>query len=132
MTRQIDLDVSHLEPMITYGTNPGMGMPISQAGARPGQLRATQPAGRPGEGAALHGPAARPPAVRPAGGRGFHRQLHKRAASPICARRPHCCTGAKWLPASRLVVVPGSENVRRQAEAEGLDRIFLEAGGEWR
>jgi 3-isopropylmalate/(R)-2-methylmalate dehydratase large subunit len=32
----------------------------------------------------------------------------------------------------RLVVVPGSESVRRQAEAEGLDRVFREAGGDWR
>lgn len=32
----------------------------------------------------------------------------------------------------RLIVVPGSQHVRRQAEAEGLDRIFKEAGGEWR
>jgi 3-isopropylmalate/(R)-2-methylmalate dehydratase large subunit len=33
---------------------------------------------------------------------------------------------------TRLLVVPGSESVRRQAEAEGLDRIFRNAGGEWR
>lgn len=32
----------------------------------------------------------------------------------------------------RMLVVPGSEAVRRQAEAEGLDRVFLEAGAEWR
>jgi 3-isopropylmalate/(R)-2-methylmalate dehydratase large subunit len=32
----------------------------------------------------------------------------------------------------RLLVVPGSEAIRRQAEAEGLDRVFQEAGGEWR
>ena len=31
-----------------------------------------------------------------------------------------------------MLVVPGSENVRRQAEAEGLDEIFKKAGGEWR
>jgi 3-isopropylmalate/(R)-2-methylmalate dehydratase large subunit len=31
-----------------------------------------------------------------------------------------------------MLVVPGSETVRRQAEAEGLDRIFTEAGAEWR
>ena len=31
-----------------------------------------------------------------------------------------------------MLVVPGSESVKRMAEAEGLDRIFLEAGAEWR
>jgi len=32
----------------------------------------------------------------------------------------------------QLVVVPGSEEVRRQAESEGLDRVFTDAGGQWR
>jgi 3-isopropylmalate/(R)-2-methylmalate dehydratase large subunit len=32
----------------------------------------------------------------------------------------------------RLLVVPGSESIRRQAEAEGLDQVFKQAGGEWR
>jgi 3-isopropylmalate/(R)-2-methylmalate dehydratase large subunit len=32
----------------------------------------------------------------------------------------------------RLLVVPGSEKVRNQAETEGLDQIFKQAGGEWR
>ena len=34
--------------------------------------------------------------------------------------------------ACTMLVVPGSQEVKRQAEAEGLDRIFLEAGAEWR
>jgi 3-isopropylmalate/(R)-2-methylmalate dehydratase large subunit len=40
--------------------------------------------------------------------------------------------GRKVADNVRMLVVPGSESVRRQAEAEGLDRIFLEAGAEWR
>jgi len=40
--------------------------------------------------------------------------------------------GRKVAPGVRMVVVPGSETVRRQAEAEGLDRVFKEAGAEWR
>ncbi|HEX4618248.1 MAG TPA: aconitase family protein, partial [Steroidobacteraceae bacterium] len=31
-----------------------------------------------------------------------------------------------------MLVVPGSQQVKRQAEAEGLDRVFIEAGAEWR
>ena len=31
-----------------------------------------------------------------------------------------------------MLVVPGSRSIKRQAEAEGLDRIFREAGAEWR
>ncbi len=40
--------------------------------------------------------------------------------------------GRKVAKGLRMMVVPGSEPVRRQAEAEGLDRIFKEAGAEWR
>jgi 3-isopropylmalate/(R)-2-methylmalate dehydratase large subunit len=40
--------------------------------------------------------------------------------------------GRKVAPGVRALVVPGSEQVRHQAEAEGLDRIFAEAGAEWR
>jgi 3-isopropylmalate/(R)-2-methylmalate dehydratase large subunit len=40
--------------------------------------------------------------------------------------------GRKVADTVRLMVVPGSMRVRKQAEQEGLDRIFTEAGGEWR
>jgi 3-isopropylmalate/(R)-2-methylmalate dehydratase large subunit len=40
--------------------------------------------------------------------------------------------GRTIAPGVRLLVVPGSESVRRQAEHEGLDRVFKDAGGEWR
>jgi 3-isopropylmalate/(R)-2-methylmalate dehydratase large subunit len=40
--------------------------------------------------------------------------------------------GRKVASGVRMLVVPGSENIRRQAEAEGLDQIFRDAGAEWR
>jgi 3-isopropylmalate/(R)-2-methylmalate dehydratase large subunit len=40
--------------------------------------------------------------------------------------------GRKVNPKVRVLVVPGSQPIKRQAEAEGLDRIFREAGAEWR
>ena len=40
--------------------------------------------------------------------------------------------GRKVQDGVRVLVVPGSEQVRREAEAEGLDRVFIEAGAEWR
>ncbi|MGW8225161.1 MAG: aconitase family protein, partial [Anaerolineales bacterium] len=40
--------------------------------------------------------------------------------------------GRRVAEGVRMLVVPGSESVRRQAEAEGLDRVFTQAGGEWR
>src|SRR5262249_20876267 len=48
----------------------------------------------------------------------------RQAATVIRGRKVHRST--------RVLVVPGSAEVKRQAEAEGLDRIFKEAGAEWR
>jgi 3-isopropylmalate/(R)-2-methylmalate dehydratase large subunit len=41
-------------------------------------------------------------------------------------------SGRRVSPGVRMLVVPGSYEIKRQAEAEGLDRIFKEAGAEWR
>jgi len=129
--RRIDLDVSRLEPMITYGTNPGMGVPISQPVPDP------QQEGDPVRRAALE------KALR-------YMDLHPGRPlldQPVDVVFIGSCTnarlsdlrqaasllrGRKVSNSTRLVVVPGSESIRRQAEAEGLDRVFLEAGGEWR
>jgi 3-isopropylmalate/(R)-2-methylmalate dehydratase large subunit len=40
--------------------------------------------------------------------------------------------GRKVAPGVRVLVVPGSQPIKRQAEAEGLDRVFKDAGAEWR
>jgi 3-isopropylmalate/(R)-2-methylmalate dehydratase large subunit len=40
--------------------------------------------------------------------------------------------GRRAAPNVRLLVVPGSQDVKKQAEAEGLDKIFIEAGADWR
>ena len=53
-------------------------------------------------------------------------------ASATCARRRPCSRGARCADGVRMLVVPGSQAVKRQAEAEGLDRVFTDAGAEWR
>jgi 3-isopropylmalate/(R)-2-methylmalate dehydratase large subunit len=40
--------------------------------------------------------------------------------------------GRKVNPKVRVMVVPGSQNIKREAEAEGLDQVFKQAGAEWR
>jgi len=129
--KTITLDISNLEPMITYGTNPSMGIPISQPVPDPGDepdanKRAAlvkalhymdlQP-GRP-----LLG---QPVDIVFLGSCTNSRISDLRQAASLLA-------GRRVAEGVHLVVVPGSEGVRRQAEAEGLDRIFKEAGGEWR
>ena len=76
-THVVTLAAGDLEPMITYGTNPGMGMPHHGARAGSRLARRTGPPARPGPGAELHGPGAGPGAPWPAGRRRLHRLVHQ-------------------------------------------------------
>ena len=129
--RTVTIDVSELAPMITYGTNPGMGLPIT--GRIPDPSTVTDETARASlekalgymdlqPGAGLLGHAVDVVFV---GSCTNGRLSDLRAAASIVA-------GRRVAEGVRMLVVPGSETVRRQAEAEGLDRIFREAGAEWR
>ncbi|MBA3779454.1 MAG: 3-isopropylmalate dehydratase large subunit [Chloroflexi bacterium] len=129
--RSIALDASALEPMVTYGTNPGMGVPISgevpspDALADPGHQRALEKAlaymdlqpGQPLAGQAVN--------VVFIGSCTNSRISDLRQAAGILRGR----RVAKGL---RVMVVPGSQQVKAQAEREGLDEVFRAAGAEWR
>ncbi|MGH7720101.1 MAG: 3-isopropylmalate dehydratase large subunit [Gemmatimonadaceae bacterium] len=129
--KEVFLDASTLEPMITYGTNPGMGIPIT--GVTPDPARVPDPASR----AALER-ALRYMGLRPG------QQLLGTAVDVVFIGS---CTnsrlsdlrlaatvleGRKVAHGVRVLVVPGSRGVKREAEAEGLDRVFRDAGAEWR
>jgi len=123
--RTVHLDASALEPMITYGTNPGMGIPIrgtvpDPAGNTTLQRALTYMGLQPGE--QLLG---RPVDVVFIGSCTNSRLSDLRQAASVFA-------GRKVAPGVRVLVVPGSQRVKRQAEAEGLDRIFRDAGADWR
>jgi 3-isopropylmalate/(R)-2-methylmalate dehydratase large subunit len=129
--KAITIDVSSLEPMITYGTHPGMGISISASIPDPGQL------GDASERAALEKALA---------------YMDLQPGAPIMGQKIDVvfvgsCTnsrlpdlrmaaalleGRKVAEGVKMLVVPGSHHIRRQAEAEGLDRIFIQAGAEWR
>ncbi len=127
----ITLDVSQLAPMVTYGTNPGMGVEIDQLVPTPAAQ--SDPARRAAlekalaymdlePGKSLHG---HPVDVVFIGSCTNSRISDLRAAAALIK-------GHKVAEGVRLLVVPGSESIRRQAEAEGLDIIFRQAGGDWR
>jgi 3-isopropylmalate/(R)-2-methylmalate dehydratase large subunit len=129
--KSITLDVSTLEPMVTYGTNPSMGIPIS--GRVPDPQSETDPLKRSALEKALKYMDLRPGTLlnnQPVdvvfiGSCTNSRLSDLRQAASLLADR-------KVADGVRLLVVPGSESIRRQAEAEGLDKIFIQAGGEWR
>jgi 3-isopropylmalate/(R)-2-methylmalate dehydratase large subunit len=129
--RSMTLDVSSLEPMVTFGTNPGMGAPINRPVPDPAEEKeanrrtALEKALKymdlqPGQLVLGH-----PVDMVFIGSCTNSRIGDLRQAASVLR-------GRKISQGMRLLVVPGSEEVRRQAEAEGLDRIFKEAGGEWR
>jgi 3-isopropylmalate/(R)-2-methylmalate dehydratase large subunit len=129
--KEIALDASALEPMITFGTNPGMGIPIS--GNIPDPSKVSDPLERdslakalkymglhPGEPMAGH-----PINVVFIGSCTNSRISDLRSAAAVLK-------GRKVHPGVRVLVVPGSQQIKAQAQAEGLDRIFTQAGAEWR
>lgn len=129
--KEVDLDASALEPMITFGTNPGMGMMISEAIPDPASIpnvseRQTLEKSlaymdlEPGRPLTGH-----PVDVVFIGSCTNSRISDLRQAASIMQ-------GRRVADNVRLMVVPGSQGVKKQAEAEGLDRIFKEAGAEWR
>jgi 3-isopropylmalate/(R)-2-methylmalate dehydratase large subunit len=127
----VTLDANKIEPMITYGTHPGMAVPVTQALPSSADFSA-----------------------------GSERQAFEKAMLYMGLEGGHSLVGQKVdvvfvgsctngrisdlrLAASvlkgrhvaagvRALIVPGSQEVKRQAEAEGLDRIFTDAGAEWR
>jgi 3-isopropylmalate/(R)-2-methylmalate dehydratase large subunit len=123
--RTASFDAATLEPMVTYGTNPGTGIPVCgqvpDPGADPTQRRALEYMGlRPGQSLLGH-----PVDVVFIGSCTNARISDLRLAAGVMR-------GRRVAPGLRALVVPGSQGVKRQAEAEGLDRVFREAGAEWR
>jgi 3-isopropylmalate/(R)-2-methylmalate dehydratase large subunit len=129
--RSVAIDASSLEPMVTYGTNPGMAIPISGRVPNPDELpnhSARQAVARaleymdlvPGE--PILG---RKVDVVFLGSCTNGRISDLRQAASILR-------GRKVADGVRMLVVPGSKQTKRLAESEGLDRVFKDAGAEWR
>jgi 3-isopropylmalate/(R)-2-methylmalate dehydratase large subunit len=129
--RSVRLDVSSLEPMITYGTNPGMGMKITERVPDPDTCR--DPARKVALEKALAYMDLQP--GQPLLGKEvdvvFIGSCTNSRISDL-RQAASLINGRKFSRDVRVMVVPGSQQVKTQAEVEGLDRIFREAGAEWR
>jgi 3-isopropylmalate/(R)-2-methylmalate dehydratase large subunit len=123
--RQVEMNAALVEPMITYGTNPGMVIAINGTiperkddaafdkslaymGFEPGATLKDKPVNVVFLGSCTNG-----------------RLSDLRAAAAVLR-------GHKIARGVQMLVVPGSQQVKREAEAEGLHLIFLDAGAEWR
>src|SRR4051812_46468904 len=122
--REERFDGATLEPMITYGTNPGMGIPIR--GAVPSPDGATMEKALKYMGLTPDKPLlGHPIDVVFIGSCTNSRISDLRQAASVFK-------GRKVAGNVRAMVVPGSQRVKKQAEAEGLDKIFRDAGADWR
>jgi 3-isopropylmalate/(R)-2-methylmalate dehydratase large subunit len=128
---EVVLDAADLEPFVTWGTNPGQGLPLSAAVPDPSGF--ADPDDRRAAERALEymdlkaGTQLRDIAVDTVfiGSCTNGRIEDLRAAASVVA-------GRHKAESVRVLVVPGSARVRLQAESEGLDRVFTEFGAEWR
>jgi 3-isopropylmalate/(R)-2-methylmalate dehydratase large subunit len=121
----VDLDAAQIEPMITYGTNPGMVLPISARIPDKSGDEVFDQALRYMDfhsGDAMLG---KPVNVVFIGSCTNGRFEDLQAAARILK-------GRKVAPGVRLLIVPGSQQVKLQAEAAGLGEIFRAAGADWR
>ena len=123
--KETDIDGASLEPMITYGTHPGMVVPISGAiPVRQGDAAFTKSLAYMGleAGAPIKDQQVN---VVFLGSCTNGRLSDLRSAAGILR-------GHKVAKGVQMLVVPGSQQVKKEAEAEGLDKVFIEAGAEWR
>jgi 3-isopropylmalate/(R)-2-methylmalate dehydratase large subunit len=128
---EVEIDAAAVSPMVTWGTTPGMVVEVTESVPDPGQMDS---------------PADREAAQRALAYMGLE------AGTPMQEIRPErifigSCTnsriedlreaaevvdGRRVAGSIRGMVVPGSQQVKAQAEQEGLDEVFRSAGFEWR
>ncbi len=122
--REITIDSSRITPMVTFGTNPGMVVPIAEPvpAATDDSFRKALAYMGVAENRPMLG---MPVNVVFVGSCTNARLSDLREAAGIMR-------GRKVAPSVRMLVVPGSEQVKKEAEREGLHEIFLASGAEWR
>ncbi len=127
----VSLDAAAIEPMITFGTNPGMGIPITRAIPTRAELRDERAREAHDKALAYMGLTAGQPLLgHPVDTVFIGSCTNGRLADLREAAR--IFRGRKVASGMRALVVPGSAAVQRAAKAEGLDQVFLAAGAEWR
>ncbi len=128
---EVDVNADELEPYVTWGTNPAQGAPLNSNVPNPADISDVEARGAAERALAYMGLTAGTPLKKIAidtvflGSCTNGRIEDLRAAAEVLQ-------GKKIASTLRMLVVPGSARVRLEAEAEGLDKIFIDAGAEWR
>ena len=129
--KEINLNADELSPFVTWGTNPGQGIPLNEVVPSPESFQDIEERTAAERALVYMDLAAGTPMKNIKidtvflGSCTNGRIEDLRAAAAIIK-------GKKVASNTRMMVVPGSARVRLQAESEGLDKVFLDAGAEWR
>ena len=129
--QEIYINADELEPFVTWGTNPGQGIPLSQAVPSPDDFEDENEKAAAARALEYMNLTAGTPMkdipvdVVFLGSCTNSRIEDLRAAANIIR-------GRTMAPGVRMMVVPGSQTVRAQAEEEGLDKVFKDFGADWR
>ncbi len=129
--RTVEIDASALQPMVSYGTNPGMTIPVTASVPAPEAIDDRSDRAQQEQALRYMGLA---------GGQEIAGQRIDVVFIGSCTNSrlgdlraaAGVLSGRRVAPHVRLLVVPGSQEVKRQAEAEGIDEVVRAAGGEWR
>ncbi len=128
---EINLKAEELAPFVTWGTNPGQGLPLNSNVPNPADIADVEERGAAERALTYMGLEAGVPLKSIQvdtiflGSCTNGRIEDLRAAADIVKRK-------KKADSVRMLVVPGSARVRLQAEQEGLDKVFIDFGAEWR
>ncbi|HCQ18918.1 MAG TPA: 3-isopropylmalate dehydratase large subunit, partial [Dermacoccus sp.] len=128
---EVVIDATKLAPFVTWGTNPGQGLPLTAAVPDPEQMGDDSEKDAAASAIEYMGLSVGQPLKEIAidtvflGSCTNGRLEDLRAAADVLR-------GRKVADSVRMLVVPGSAKVRLDAEAEGLDAVFTDAGAEWR
>jgi 3-isopropylmalate/(R)-2-methylmalate dehydratase large subunit len=128
---EVEVDASSLSPMVTWGTTPGMVTEVASAVPEPGASEGPVDAETAKRALAYMALEPGTPITEIALDRVFIGSCTNSRIEDLRAAAA-MVEGRRVAETVRAMVVPGSEQVRRQAEEEGLDEVFRSAGFEWR
>jgi 3-isopropylmalate/(R)-2-methylmalate dehydratase large subunit len=129
--REVHIDAASLTPYVTWGTNPGQGLPIGASVPDPAQITDENERLAAESALAYMGLTAGTPLREIEVDTVFLGSCTNGRIEDL--RVAAALLKGKHVDATtRMLVVPGSVAVKQQAEAEGLDQVFLDAGAEWR
>ena len=129
--KEITLDADALEPFVTWGTNPGQGLPLNANVPNPADIADAEERGAAERALTYMGLTAGTPLKSLKVDTVFLGSCTNGRIEDLRAAA-HVLKGKKIAPNTRMLVVPGSARVRLQAEGEGLDKVFIDFGAEWR